>query len=147
VYPAVVREGKTIEFFPSASDALDTIGEELHIPTRELMQLQDALDEIVSSAIKYSWPDGADAKVLVRITVQPEDLRLEIIDDGAPLDPRTAPEPPADRRPRPGGIGIYLIRKLVDGFAYQHSDAQPYQPGKEVHGRRQPDTGVNGGNQ
>jgi hypothetical protein len=97
-----------MDFRRRTSDALDRIGEELHIPTRELMQLQDARDETVGNAIKYSWPDGADAVALVRMTLQPEDVTSEIIDDGVPVDLWTAPEPPADRRPRPVGIGIYL---------------------------------------
>ena len=106
-------------------DALDRIGDELRIPTPALMQLQVAADEIVSNVIKYAWPDGVDAEFLVRITIRPRTVTLEIIDDGAAFDPRTAPEPPpADQRPRPGGIGIHMIRKLVDDFAYQRIDGR-----------------------
>jgi len=63
---AVDREGEPMDFRRRTSDALDRIGEELHIPTRELMQLQDARDETVGNAIKYSgrmvlmpWPSSA----------------------------------------------------------------------------------------
>jgi serine/threonine-protein kinase RsbW len=103
-------------------DALDCLGREFHLPSPELIELQIALDEIVSNVIKYSWSDGVDHEFIVRITVRTDDVVLEIIDDGAPFDPRRAPEPPR-RRPaarvsHPGGLGIHLIRKLVDGFAY-----------------------------
>jgi serine/threonine-protein kinase RsbW len=40
-------------------DALDRLGSELAVPVRALMQLQVALDEIVSNVVKYSWPDGS----------------------------------------------------------------------------------------
>ena len=104
-------------------DALDCFGRELQLPTAELIELQIALDEIVSNVIKYSWSDGADHEFVVRIIVDADEVVLEIIDDGAPFDPQRAPEPtrrrPAARLSHPGGLGIHLIRKLVDGFAYQ----------------------------
>jgi anti-sigma regulatory factor (Ser/Thr protein kinase) len=33
------------------------------------------------------------------------------------------PEPlPAGRRPQPGGVGIHMIRQLVDGFEYSRAE-------------------------
>lgn len=108
-------------------DALDSLGAELLIPARVLMQLQVALDEIVSNVIKYSWPDGARHEFLVRITADTEAVTLEIIDDGVAFDPSQAPAldaVPADRQPRLGGRGIHMIRQLVDGFAYRRVDGR-----------------------
>ena len=50
-------------------DTLDRLGSEFAVPAPALMQLQVALDEIVSNVVKYSWPDGSKHKFLVRITV------------------------------------------------------------------------------
>jgi serine/threonine-protein kinase RsbW len=108
-------------------DALDQLGGELEVPARALMQLQVALDEIVSNVVKYSWRDGGKHKFLVRITVSATGVALDIFDDGQPFDPREAPEPnpPVEgRRPRPGGVGIHMIKKLVDGFAYERIDGR-----------------------
>jgi anti-sigma regulatory factor (Ser/Thr protein kinase) len=108
-------------------DALDSLGDELRIPTGVLTPLQVALDEIASNVIKYSWSDGAGHEFLVRITADTETVTLEIIDDGVAFDPRSAPAPaplPADRRPRLGGRGIHMIRQLVDDFAYRRVDGR-----------------------
>jgi len=108
-------------------DALDALGRELGIPMKALSQLQVALDEVVSNVVKYSWDDGNKHEFLVRITVQPTRVDLEIFDDGREYDPRTAPSPgPATpgQRPRPGGLGIHMIRKLVDTFAYERIDGR-----------------------
>jgi serine/threonine-protein kinase RsbW len=108
-------------------DTLDNLARELGIPVRALTQLQIALDEVVSNVIKYSWDDGGQHELLVRITVRPDGVDLEIFDDGREFDPLTAPPPnlaPGDRRPRPGGLGIPLIRKLVDHFTYERVDGR-----------------------
>lgn len=107
--------------------ALDNLGRELGIPVRALMQLQVALDEVVSNVIKYSWGDAGRHEFLVRITVLPSRVDLEIFDDGRPFDPLTAPAPssaPEGQRPRPGGLGIHLVKKLVDRFTYERIDGR-----------------------
>ena len=84
------------------------------------MQLQVALDEIVSNVVKYSWPDDGKHEVFVRITVNATGVVLDIFDDGRPFDPRAAPKPKPPlngQRPRPGGVGIHMTKKLVDNLA------------------------------
>jgi serine/threonine-protein kinase RsbW len=85
-----------------------------------LIQLQVALDEVLSNVIKYAWTDGAPHTLRVRITAPPSGIDVVITDDGAPFDPRSQPEPePArGRRLRPGGVGIHLVKQLVDRFDY-----------------------------
>ena len=103
------------------SDGLERIGAELGVPGKPLMQLQVALDEIASNVIKYGWPDGGNHEFCVRITAQQDRIEVEIIDDGREFDPRLAPpsEPqPAGRR-QPGGLGIHLIKQLVDRLEYK----------------------------
>jgi serine/threonine-protein kinase RsbW len=108
-------------------DALDQLGSELEVPAQAIVQLQVALDEIVSNVIKYSWVDGGKHDILVRITIDDDGVALDIFDDGEPFDPRGVPEPLpslAGKRPEPGGVGIRMVRKLVDDFAYQRIDAR-----------------------
>ena len=102
-------------------DSLERIGAELGVPGKPLMQLQVALDEIASNAIKYGWPDGGNHKLFVRITGRRGRIKIEIVDDGREFDPRQAPpsEPqPAGRR-QPGGLGIHMVKQLVDRLDYK----------------------------
>ena len=105
-------------------DALDRLGKELQVPARALVQLQVALDEIVSNVVKYSWPDGGAHQLQVRILADATGISLDIFDDGQPFDPRQEPEPAAraaGRRPRPGGVGVQMVKKLVDELAYERA--------------------------
>ena len=102
-------------------DGLERIGAKLGVPGKPLMQLQVALDEVASNVIKYGWPDGGNHELCVRITGQQDRIEVEIVDDGREFDPRLAPPPeaaPAGRR-RPGGLGIHMVKQLVDRVDYE----------------------------
>jgi len=105
----------------SLRDGLEQIGAELGIPGKPLMQLQVALDEIASNVINYGWPDGGNHELRVRITGQQDRIEVEIVDDGREFDPRLAPpsEPQKAGRRQPGGLGIHLVRQLVDRLDYE----------------------------
>ena len=108
-------------------NALDNLARELGISIRALVQLQVAADEVVSNVVRHSWDDGRRHQFLVRITAQPSRVDLEIFDDGREFDPTTAPScnlAPADRGSRFGGLGIHMIRKLVDHFTYERIDGR-----------------------
>lgn len=120
-----IRIRNEIAELATVRDLLDKIGDELHVPAEALIRLQGALDEIVSNAIRYSSPDHSSGEILVRIMVRPGSVALEIVDDGIAFDPTGVPAPPpAARRPGPGGIGIHLVRHLVDSFDYQRIDGR-----------------------
>ena len=107
-------------------DGLERIGAKLGVPGKPLMQLQVALDEVASNVIKYGWPDGGNHELCVRITGQQDRIEVEIVDDGREFDPRQAPAPelqPAGRR-QPGGLGIHLVKQLVDRLEYERVDGR-----------------------
>jgi anti-sigma regulatory factor (Ser/Thr protein kinase) len=106
---------------------LDRFGAAHGVPSAKLIDLQVVLDELVSNVIKYAWPEGGAHELLVRLTAGDATIEVEVIDDGRPYDPRdaTPPEPaPAGGRPTPGGVGIHLVRQLVDGFEYEREGAR-----------------------
>jgi serine/threonine-protein kinase RsbW len=122
IYAVDVQIRNDVSDIAVVRDTLDNLSHEFSIPVRALTQLQVALDEVVSNVIKYAWDDDGQHVLVVRITVRPERVDLDIFDDGRAFNPMAAPSPeraPEGQRPWPGGLGIHLIRKLVDHFAYE----------------------------
>jgi serine/threonine-protein kinase RsbW len=109
------------------SDMLERLGRERAIPAPALVQVQVALDEMLSNIIKYAWSDGGVHEVRLRIGVQDGKIDISIVDDGKPFDPRgqPVPAPPRpDREPRTGGVGIHMTRQLVDRIDYARIDGR-----------------------
>jgi len=85
-----------------------------------------ALEEAVTNVIRHAF-DGLPPPhlITVRIDITAELFVAEIIDNGHPFDPTAAPNPdlslPLERR-SPGGLGIYLMRSMMDRMQYRRSD-------------------------
>ena len=83
-----------------------------------------AIEELVTNIIKYGYDDTAAHEILLRVEIRPGILRLRLEDDGHEFNPLAAPEPditlPAEQRV-PGGLGIHLVRHLVEDIHYQRS--------------------------
>ena len=83
-------------------------------------------EELFTNAVKY----GSAASDRVRIGIErvgPQ-LRLELVDfDAEPFDPMSVrpvpPETPMEAR-RPGGLGLHLVRSLVDRVDYEYRDRE-----------------------
>lgn len=107
--------------------AMARIGARHAIAQKPLFDLQVALDEMVSNVIKYAWPEGGSHEIQVRITVRSGQVEIEIADDGKPFDPleaRAPPVPEPGRRPKPGGLGVHMLRQLVERIDYARVDGR-----------------------
>jgi anti-sigma regulatory factor (Ser/Thr protein kinase) len=81
-----------------------------------------ALEEVLANIISYGYADDREHQITVGLEVRPGEVRVHVEDDGRPFDPLEAPEPdttlPPDERPL-GGLGIHLVRQLMDGVEYR----------------------------
>lgn len=77
------------------------------------------LSEVLTNLATHG--DCPDRPAKVAVTVEPDRVTGEIIDNGPPFDPRLAPEPSLDvsitERPI-GGLGLFLVRKLCSTLEY-----------------------------
>ena len=102
-------------------ETIQAFAEEHDLPEPMASEILLALEEVVTNIIRHS-----DATTIeVRATVREADLLLEIIDDAPPFDPRTVPPPELDvplERRRAGGLGVHLVRCLMDAVEYERVD-------------------------
>jgi serine/threonine-protein kinase RsbW len=81
-----------------------------------------ALDETLTNTVSYAYPDGGRHSIAVRIEHRAGYLTATVSDDGAPFDPlsQAAPDIHASvERRKVGGLGIHLVRSLMEAVAYR----------------------------
>ncbi len=117
-----------IDNIPAVTDFVEEQLEPLHFSRKALIQLAVAIDEIFSNIAKYAYGDkGGEATVRVETEADPESAVITFIDNGRPFDPLAAREPDltldAEER-KIGGLGIFLVKKSMDGISYEYKDGQ-----------------------
>lgn len=103
--------------------------EGLHIPSELNMPINLALEEVVSNVMLYAYPDRKDGKVFVEYNETEDEkgkrLIFTVSDMGIPFDPTKKADADitlsAEERPI-GGLGIHLVRRLMDEIRYERTD-------------------------
>lgn len=86
-----------------------------------------ALDELIANELSHGMAEGDAGSVTVEVELDQERVTVTITDDGPPFDPfrQAAPDTTLSVDERPiGGLGIHLVRELMDEVSYQRRDGQ-----------------------
>ena len=86
-----------------------------------------ALEEVFMNVVMHGSPAQRAPQVHVSLSLVEEQLTLTVADDGPPFDPLAlaAPDITANvEERRVGGLGVFLIRQLMDSVSYQRLDAR-----------------------
>lgn len=84
------------------------------------------VEELFTNMVKYNI--GGGRQIAIRIDLRDGTLRIELVDDDVdPWDPNEAPavklDQPIEER-KPGGLGLYLVRSIVDDLKYEYTNRQ-----------------------
>jgi anti-sigma regulatory factor (Ser/Thr protein kinase) len=91
---------------------------------KDIYAIQLAADEASSNIIEHAYAGTTGGKLEVELSVSDNELKIIMRDHGKPFDPSSVPEPnvKADLSERKiGGLGMYLMRKLMDEVSYESS--------------------------
>ena len=115
-----------INHIPEVSEKLEGTMQAGGVSGEEILDTQLAVEEAITNVIVHGYnnPAGeieiscrvADGRVVVRIT-----------DSAIPFNPLTLPDPDLDAQVserRIGGLGIYLLRQVMDDIGYQYEDGK-----------------------
>ena len=88
-------------------------------------KVQLAIEEAVVNVMKYAYPFGTHGDVTIEAQLNGVRMKFTIIDSGAPFDPTAHPEADttlsANQRTI-GGLGIHLVRQIMDAVNYERID-------------------------
>lgn len=97
------------------------------LPGAVRRSLNVALDELLANELSHGMTGREAGSVTVEVELDQERVTVTITDDGTPFDPfrQAAPDTTLSVDERPiGGLGIHLVRELMDEVRYQRRDGQ-----------------------
>ena len=100
--------------------------EGLSVSDKDYFKIELALLEICVNIIRYAYP-GDKGEIFLKIWQSKGKMFMEIRDWGVPFDPRGLKEPDIQeiiKSEKKGGLGVFLSRKLMDGFDYKREKNQ-----------------------
>ena len=101
---------------------LETIGRQIGLSKKMIFELNLALDELFTNIISYGLPKEGNHMIKITITPQKKKLCLCIEDEGVPFNPVEFETPDVAcsiDECKIGGLGIHIIKKLMDEICYQ----------------------------
>jgi serine/threonine-protein kinase RsbW len=88
---------------------------------KEIYSIQLAVDEACTNVIEHAYGGEGDETLEISCVVSDEVITVTIRDWGKPFNPSNVPEPNLEEglfERRIGGLGVYLMRKLMDTVSY-----------------------------
>ena len=104
---------------------IEELGEELVLTPDLIFNLNLALEEAVTNVILYAYPKEEQKDIFISANMSDNILIFVLTDSGKEFDPTKVPDADitlsAEER-EIGGLGIFLIRQIMDTVEYQRID-------------------------
>ena len=118
--------GADLTGIPRVSAVMEEAMQECTFSDDAILDLQLAVEEAISNIILHGY-GGGSGEVEIEIQVTEKIAEVRIRDRAPPFDPLSVPDP--DRKSdlserRTGGLGIYLMRQVVDEVCYVYVDGK-----------------------
>ncbi len=120
-------EAKT-ENLDEVLEFIDDILSEYDCSMKLQMQIDVAVEEIFVNIAHYAYDPGTgDAVITADVSGDPSCLTVTFADSGVPYNPLAKEDPDVtlnveDRQI--GGLGIFMVKKSMDGVEYEHKDGK-----------------------
>lgn len=107
-------------------EAIGAFAKEHGFGEKKVTEIELALEEALVNIFSYAYPESeGDAEL--RMDIQNGDMVMVLVDDGLAFDMLSLDEPDTTleiSERQVGGLGIFLIRKLMDEVQYRRENGQ-----------------------
>lgn len=103
-------------------DFVSGIGAQVGFDENEAARLALAVDEACANVMEHAYQLEETHEVTVRVVVDADEIKFEIIDTGRGFDPGQTDEMRVEeliKQRKSGGLGLRLIRTIMDDVQYR----------------------------
>jgi sigma-B regulation protein RsbU (phosphoserine phosphatase) len=100
----------------------DTFAEHYGIQDPIRLKMHVVIDELLMNIISYAYPDDGRHEICIKVELSADRLKVSMVDDGIPFNPLGIETPDTElslEEREIGGLGIHLIRKMMDRVSYR----------------------------
>jgi len=101
--------------------------QQLHVGQELEFKVELVLEEVLTNVIHYAYPEEAGEMEVVCTIGDNQDFCFRVTDWGIPFNPLERPDPELSQdisERQIGGLGIYLVRHLVDELSYERHEGK-----------------------
>lgn len=114
----------SLEMIPAIVEYVSEAAAEFGVHPKRVLHLELAVEEAAANICSYAYkvPPGEVTLIIVQ---EAEMVRIELVDAGIPFDPLTMETPDIKtelEKREVGGLGIFLIRRMLDEVHYNRRD-------------------------
>lgn len=106
---------------------VEELGGQLCLSPDITMNINLALEEAIANIIMYAYPVKESREIILKVTFTGQQLIFLLTDSGISFDPTQVSDVDFDLsiEDRPiGGLGIFLIRQIMNEVTYQRIDGK-----------------------
>ncbi len=118
----VLRVPSRTEYLAAIRDVTRRMAELAGFDGAEADQLALAVDEAATNVLEHAYHGASDRRVELRFDARGDELRVEVVDDGEAVDPRSVPQVDLRRyasERRTGGLGMHLMGRIMDSVTFR----------------------------
>ena len=119
--------GAALENVAAVTDLINEQLESIDCPMKAQMQIDIAIDELMSNIIFYAYENPGQETVTVQLETlsDPAAVKITFIDSGIPYNPLESEDPDITlsvEERKIGGLGIFMVKKTMDDISYAYRD-------------------------
>lgn len=110
------------EYLAEVRDFVARHASEFGFKKQDVDDIRLAVDEAYTNIIKHAYQNDGDKSVDIELGYNSNTFWVSLLDTGNTFDPKNYTKPDVRQKMKEkkrGGVGVYLIRKLMDDVEYK----------------------------
>jgi anti-sigma regulatory factor (Ser/Thr protein kinase) len=126
-YTQAIEVGDDLSEVGRVQEELSGLWERRGLPAEVEATVSLALEEVLSNVLRHGQGEKRSCEIRVTFQVDSAGFEFEVSDSAAEYNPLVRPDPdvslPLEKR-RPGGLGVFLVKRLADEISYSRSNGR-----------------------